>query len=68
MNVCVHGPILHGSRGRIFAEVVTALPVLPRSDGTSTKTAAAIRADIAQDVFHATTAEGALKGTNHRFR
>ena len=53
--------MLHGSAGRVRTQMVTTFPVLPGSDGASTKTAAAIRADIAQDVFHATTAEGALK-------
>jgi hypothetical protein len=57
----IHGPMLRRSARGIAAKAITALPVLPRSDGTSAKTPAAIGADVAQDVFHATTTEGALK-------
>ena len=52
----------------IRAERIITVPVVLRPDWPGTKTAAAIRADIAQDVFDAGTAEGAFKRADHRFR
>ena len=54
--------------GRIRAEIVAVFPIKLRPDGPGTKTAAAIRTDIAQDVFGTRTTEGAFKRANHRVR
>ena len=54
--------------GRKDTEVVTAFPVVFRSDGPATKTSPAIRADIVQEVFDTGTAESAFERANHRVR
>ena len=53
---------------RIRAEIVTAFPVVLRSDRSGTKASAAIRADIVEDVFDARGTESAFKRANHRVR
>ena len=58
----------HGRACRICFEIVAGFPVVPRSDRPGTKTSAAIRADIVQEVGDAGTAEGAFKRANHRVR
>ena len=47
--------------GGIGAEVIAVFPVEPRPDGPKAKASATIRADIVQDIFDASTAEGAFK-------
>ena len=64
----IYATMPDGCTCRIRAEIVAAFPVVLRADRPGTKTTAAIRADIFQDVFDALTAEGAFKRTNHRFR
>ena len=56
-----------GARGVVAKEVV-AVPVNRRSDGSGYKSAAAVRADVLQDVIDAGRAEGALLGADARFR
>src|SRR6266511_5615260 len=51
---------------RMRAEIVASFPVVLGSDRPRTKTSAAIRADIVQNVYDAGTAEGAFKRANHR--
>ena len=63
-----HGTVPNGCACRICAEVIAAFPVVLRPDWPGTKTAAAIRADIAQDIFDGGTAGGAFKRADHRVR
>ena len=58
--------MLDGCACRIRAEIVAAFPVVARPNRPGTKSSAAIRADIVEDVFDARTAEGAFKRANHR--
>ena len=64
----IHGTIPDSPAGRIHPQIIAAFPVDVRTDRPGTKTAAAIWADILQDVFNASTAERAFKRANHRVR
>ena len=68
VQMWVQRAMLDGCAGRIRAEIVATFPILARPDRPGTKTTAAIRADVVQDVLDAGTAEGAFKRTDHRVR
>lgn len=52
----------------ICTEIVAPFPIVLRTDGPRTKTAAAVRTNIGQDVLDARTTEGAFKRADHRVR
>jgi len=52
--------------GRIGAEIIAVIPIVFRPDRSGTKAAAAIGADVIEDVFDARTAERAFEGADHR--
>lgn len=58
----------HCRAGRIRAEIIARFPIIPRPDRAWTKTAAAIRTNIAEDGFDARLAECAFKTADHRLR
>lgn len=53
VNTRVHRAMLNDVAGRVRSEVVAVFPIGSRPDGTGAKAAAAIRADVFQNVFHA---------------
>ena len=68
MKVWIHWTILDCRTGRICLKIVTAFPVVLRSDRSGTKPSATIRADIVQDLLDTGTAESAFKRANQRLR
>jgi len=56
-----------GTRG-VLAKEIVALPVLGRSDGSRNKTAAAIRADVSENIIDARCAECAFVGADACFK
>lgn len=66
VKVLIYGAVPDPRGGGIRAKIVAAFPVILRPDGSGTKTAATIRADVVQDIFDARAAEGAFKSADHR--
>jgi hypothetical protein len=64
----IHRPVLHLGARRIFPKEVVIVPIRRRSDRSRDEPAAAIWADISQNVFNASNAEGALIGTDTRLK
>src|ERR1700722_5673851 len=56
----------HFGGGGDSAQKIIASPLLCRGNGPGAESPAAIRASVAEYVFHACSTERALKGTNHR--
>lgn len=67
MNYPIHRPVLDVCARRVLAEKVVALPVLRWPDRPRYESAAAVRADIAQDSLNASCAKGAFITANARF-
>jgi len=66
MKVWFHRTMLDRCARGISAEIIITPPVVDRADRSRTKSAAAIRANIVQDLFDAGPAEGAFKRADHR--
>ena len=64
VNDEIDGSMLHLRARRVLAEVVVAFPVRRRPDGPRDEPAAAVGADVVQDLFHAVGAEGAFIGAD----
>jgi len=52
---------------RVLTKEIIAFPVPQRSDGSGNKSAAAVRADVVQDVVDTGDAERTLVGADARF-
>jgi hypothetical protein len=63
-----HRTVFDDSARGIDGETIVVIPVDDGPNGPGTKTAAAIRTNVVQDVFDAGPAEGAFKGADHRGR
>src|SRR4051812_5499927 len=68
MQERIDGTMLHLRAGWIRAEVIAVLPVSLWPDRPCAKTAATIRADVPENIFHARAAEGAFEAATHGFR
>ena len=64
----IHRPVLHLGARRIFPQEVALVPIRRRSDGSRDEPAAAVWADISQNVFDTRSAEGALIRTDTRLK
>ena len=60
--------MLHGSTGRVLSKIVVILPIARRSNRPRSKSAAAIRTDIAQHSFNAVGAERTFVAADARLR
>ena len=58
--------MLRGLAGREVSEIISISPIMTRPNGSRAKSAAAVRAHIPKDRFHAMPAECAFKRANHR--
>jgi hypothetical protein len=68
MRVRVNGPVPDVGARRVFAEIVIALPVVRRSNGSGHKATTAVRADIAQDGINARGTERTFISTDACFK
>ena len=64
----IHRPVLHLGARRIFPQKVALVPIRRRSNRSRDKPAAAIWADISQNVFDTSNTESALVGADTRLK
>ena len=64
----IHRPVLHIGARRIFPQEVALVPIRRRSDGSRDEPAAAVWADISQNVFDTSNTESALVGADTRLK
>ena len=67
MSSCINREVFHLGAGRILAEIIVAFPVVGRAYRPRRKTAAAIRAHIAEHSIDTSCTESAFIGTDTRF-
>jgi len=67
MSYGIHGPVLDFVARRVFAEEVVALPIFRWPDRPGNKPAAAVRANITEDIVNARCAERTFISANARF-
>ena len=67
MCLRIYRPMLHLGTCGIFPEIIFVLPVFRRPDRPWNKSTATVRADIVQDILHATGAESAFLTADARF-
>jgi len=68
MHFQINRPMLHFRTGRIFAQIIVPLPIPGRPDGARDEPAAAVRADIVQQLFGTRCAKGAFITANARLQ
>jgi hypothetical protein len=68
MNCRINRPVLDLGTRRVLTEEVVAFPVLRRSDWSGNKSAAAVGADVLQDVIDTRGAKRAFVGADARFK
>jgi len=68
MNRRVNRPMLDLGARRVLAKEVVAFPVVRRSDRSRNESAAAVRADVFQNVTHTRSAKCALVSADARFK
>jgi hypothetical protein len=68
MNWRVNRPMSDLGARRVFTEKVVAVPVVRRSDRSRNKSAAAVRADVFEDIIDTRSTKRTLVGADARFK
>jgi hypothetical protein len=68
VNLEVYRTVFNVDAGRLGAQVVVALPVLGRANWPWTKTAAAVRTHVPENILHTSHTERALEAADARLQ